>query len=354
VLDALASKLPKGARDGLAAFRTRLKNDANVLRALEGESAKGFDITRFLVEQGTTKAERAAATADLLAAEAKLARAEMIKAETFKDPTIRAEARTNAIRRLKARLHEAGILDNPKVAKAMKGGDVTELRGAIGEALGRAQLAADYPASKGYRILANIGVAREIPGFKTIAEWQAAEVKAGRKGDTSKLVQHKGKVYEMLGEVDSLVVQVGKGKKQLVVAAEEVKSGGETAGSAKTQVKDALAAMGKIAAGATDVKVFERPGKQKFGKELTDSLDLSALGKADKLARGPKGKEGYGTRQLGYTTDVLQEVATNIVKEGLPPKGPKKVVPQALPKGEEEEGEESAAEEAKEPAGAAR
>ena len=194
VLDELATKLPKDARDGLAASR-KSGNDANVLRTLEAEAAKGLDITRLLVEKGTTPAQRTAAKADLLAAEAKLARAEMIKAETFKDPAVRAEARTNAMRRLKARLHEAGILDNPKVAKAMKGGDVTELRGAIGEALGRAQLAAEYPASKGYRILANIGVARELPGYKTIAEWQAADIKAGGKGDTAKLVQHKGKVY---------------------------------------------------------------------------------------------------------------------------------------------------------------
>ena len=354
VLDALASKLPKGARDGLAAFRKTVA-DANVLRALEAESAKGFDITRFLVEKGTTPAERAAATADLLAAEAKLARAEMIKAETFKDPSVRAEARANAIRRLKARLHEAGILDNPKVAKAMKGGDVTELRGAIGEALGRTQLAAEYPASGGYRILANIGVAREIPGFKTIAEWQAAEIKAGRTGDTSKLVQHKGKVYEMIGEVDSLVVQMGKGKKLRVVAAEEVKSGAETAASAKGQVEKAIEGLADIQAGAKDVKVFERPGKQKFGKELTDSLDLSSLGEAKQLARGPKGREGYESRQLGYSTEVLQEVATNIVKEGLPPKGPKKVVPQAWPKGKnEDEDEPTTQEESKEPAGAAR
>jgi hypothetical protein len=42
------------------------------------------------------------------------------------------------------------------------------------------------------------------------------------------------------------------------------------------------------------------------------------------------------------------------VKEGLPPKGPQKVVPQAFPKGEEEEGENAVEEEAKEPAGASR
>ncbi len=354
VLDELAAKLPKDARQGLAASR-KSGNDANVLRTLEAEAAKGLDITRLLVEKGTTPAQQTAAKADLLAAEAKLARAEMIKAETFKDPAVRAEARTNAMRRLKARLHEAGILDNPKVAKAMKGGDVTELRGAIGEALGRAQLAAEYPASKGYRILANIGVAREIPGYKTIAEWQAADIKAGGKGNTAKLVQHKGKVYEMIGEVDSLVVKGGgKGKKSTIVAAEEVKSGGETAGSATKQVKQVIKGLADIQAGATDVKVFERPGKHKFGKELTDTLDLSSLGTVDKFARGPRGREGYGTRQLGYTTDVLEAVARNIVKEGLPPKGPQKVVPQAFPKGEEEEGENAVEEEAKEPAGASR
>jgi hypothetical protein len=316
-----------------------------VLKSLEGQQGRGSDIARFLEEQSMTKEAKAAAKADVLDAEARLARAELLRAETLADPALRKAARKQAIANLIDRLTLRGVFEDPTVREAAKSGDLARIAGALGEALQRAELAKDYPAAQGYRVIANLAIARVVPGFKTIAEWKAAEAKAGRPdAKTAKLVEHDGKLWELQGEADSVVVEPSPTKgKVRPVAIEEVKTGAaDSPTDAMAQIAKAIKALELIQAGDANVRAFENSGGQKFGNDVSDTLDLSGIDSVTRQTRGPAGK-GH-TASFPYEADVLRAVAESIVQNGLPPAKAKTAVPPTSPEREEQQ----------EPAGAAR
>jgi len=323
ILDALATELPEGSRQGLARMRSGA-GDAQTLKALESQQAKGSDLGRYLEERGMTKAAQQGAQLDLLKAKTRLARAELIKADTFKDPVLRETAKRQAYRRLAETFADYGLLDDPAVAEKAKARAVKELAGVLGEAIQRAQLKIEFPEPD-YKILSNIAVAREVPGFKRIADWKAAEAKAGRpNAKTANLVEHDGMVWRLLGEFDALIVQDTAGGKLRLIAGEEVKTGGDSPAEALGQVEKAIDAVRQISQGATDIAVFERPAPQQFGAEITQQLDVSSADTMAKLSRGPAGT-GHPS-SLPYDTNVLTGVAESIVRDGIPPKNPQPVV----------------------------
>ena len=55
---------------------------------------------------------------------------QLIEIEAIKDPTLRAAAKAALIESVKVRLTEIGILWNPKVVKAAKANNLSDLRGA--------------------------------------------------------------------------------------------------------------------------------------------------------------------------------------------------------------------------------
>ena len=175
-LDALADLLPdEAAKNGLKQLRGIKGGDMQALRALKAELAKGTDLARFLSEKAQTPEVRAKAQANLLQAKGKLARAKLIEAETIKDPALREAVRTEQLNAIQEILQKAGILNDPKIQNAIKGGNVSQLVGELGEAIQRTQMRAKYPASQGYSVLSNVEVVQQVPGFDSIAKWQAAE-----------------------------------------------------------------------------------------------------------------------------------------------------------------------------------
>jgi hypothetical protein len=75
--------------------------------------------------------------------------------------------------------------DEAGFRRTVDGYNVTDLVSEIGEAIARENLRSG--AASGQVVLSNIERVREVPGFKTIAEWKAAERAAGRPGDVGGL-----------------------------------------------------------------------------------------------------------------------------------------------------------------------
>jgi hypothetical protein len=324
-LDALADLLPADAKQGLSGMRSRLPSDLDVLRALQSELAKGNDLSRFLSEKAVTPEVRAKAQADLLEARAKLARAKLIEAETIKDPDLRRAVRTEQINNLKALLQQLGIINDPKVQRAIKAGDINELTGELGEAIQRTRLRSKYPPSGKYTILSNIEIARLIPGFDSIAKWQAAEKAAGRSGDPGGLYERNGQLWKSVGNADALVAEPGANGKFRPVEVEEAKTGrGDSATKAAQQVAKVTGGLADIAAGKTDVRIFDRVGKNQIGRDLTDQFDLSQLGSLKSSTRGPEGR-GF-QESLGYDEQILRLLAESLIKS-LPPAAPQPALP---------------------------
>jgi hypothetical protein len=179
-------------------------------------------------------------------------------------------------------LAEFGIFDDPALREAAKAGDIKDVLAALGEAIQRSQLSLEFPAPQ-FKILSNIAVAREIPGFERIADWKATEAKAGRPGaKTAGLVEHNGKLWRVLGEFDALVLDASQAPKPRIIVGEEVKTGVDSPTDARAQAQKAVDALRLISQGASDVRVFERPGPQSFAADLTTQLDLTS---ADTTAR---------------------------------------------------------------------
>lgn len=335
VLNALAELLPEAAKKGLADFRAERGGDMKVLKALEARAAKGEDIGHFLGERAVPKEVRLETQKAMLEAEGKLARAKLIEMETMKDPALRSEAKAEQLKaarealvqRLRAKLTDWGILEDPAVKKAAKGGDVNELTGQLGEAIQRTLLEAEYPASKGYRILSNLEIVREVPNFDSIAKWQAAEQAAGRPGNVGGLYEAGGKLWKSITEMDALVVKETPAGKLKPVEIESMKSGeGSTPSKAQAQNQKAVDGLRAIEAGEPGVKIFERPGKNTLGKERTGDFDLSGMsGFNQTTTRGTPGK-GF-TKDVPFPREILEWVARSLIETGLPPAGPATVPP---------------------------
>jgi hypothetical protein len=286
-----------------------------------------------------TPGAKAAVRLDLVEAKTRLARAELIQADTVADPGLRRAAKIKVFQQFKIALGDLGVLDEPEVRDAVneaksKADKVNKLAGKLAEAIQRGQLQVEFP-EPGFTILSNIAVAQEVPGYKTIAEWKAAEAQAGRPGaKTASLVEHDGQVWKLLGEFDALIVQdAGAGKLRLI-AGEEVKSGDESPSSATAQVQKAIDGLRLINQGATDVRAFEQPAPQQFGSDITAKLDVSTAETMAKMSRGPAGK-GHSA-SLPYDAELLKGVAESIVDEGLPPANAHRVTTPARPRDQKE------------------
>ena len=330
VLDALSDLLPKEAKSALAEFRAK-KGDAGALKKLDKASAAGQDISRFLTEELVPKEVRAKPTADLIKAEAKLARAKIIQAEVIKDPALRKAVIEEHGSRLRWLLSDLGILESPDVQKLIKAKALNELTGVLGEALQRLLLRSEFPSNAGNRILPNTVVGRRVPGYRTIAEWAKARRAEGVESkivsrQAAKLLQKDGVVYESLGEVDGMVVEEVAGGKLRPKLLEEVKTGGsEGLGSqARAQVAKGRAALTEARTNPAEVRVFELLGKKELGADLTDTLDLSTVEGTATRTRGPSPEE-FDT-ELGYEPKVLEQVAADLISKGLPPKEPQPAV----------------------------
>jgi hypothetical protein len=335
VLDALQSRLSSGARQGLKEMRSKA-GDANTLKSLESRAGAGQNLNHYLTEQGLSTAQKAAVQAEILEAHGRLARVELIEIGAIKNPALRKQARADLVNRTLAKLSDAGILKSERVQRAAKNRDIKETIGALGEAIALEQARAQHPASQGYQTLSNLEIARELP-HRTVAEWQAAEAKAGRQADTGKLRRKGKKLYESIAEVDVMTALRLARNKLRPVEVEQVKAGkadrGPQAASQNVKVRDGLQ---RVAAGESGVGVFEKAGKTTLGQELTPRLDLSRSTTIGEATRGPAGKKGFD-RQLPYDAALLEAVAEGLVKPGgLPPAEPQPVRPLTSPRKEEE------------------
>ena len=302
VLDSLAELLPENARADLGKFRSTI-GDAQALKAIEGASKQGLDLSRFLQEKTVPKDVRAKARAELLKAEAKLARAKIIEAEVTKDPALRKAVIEEHGSRLRWLLSDMGILDSVDVQKLIEAKALNELTGVLGEALQREILGSEFPA-RGTRILSNLAIVRRVPGVRTIAEWAEARRAEGVDQKTvskgaARLFEKDGAVYEAIGEVDAMVAEEVSGGKLQPKLLEEVKTGeADRPTPARAQAENARAALKEAGTNPKDVRVFERPGKQTLGADVTEKLDLSSVEGTTVRARGPAGKGFETDRRL--------------------------------------------------------
>jgi hypothetical protein len=370
VLDALAPRLPEAARQGLTIMRSGKAGDAGTLRALEQQSAAGNDLARFLTEKTVPKEAATAAQAVLTRARLDLARAKLIQTETVKDPQLRETIRQEQYRTIKEVLEEAGSLKAEGVRKAIAARDVGalkkalkaeidkigsrtsahETKGAIGEALQRAELRARYAGKAGVKFLSNLALVRRLGSYRSLGEWRtAAETrlrgekpditdKALRKAlskEAAKLFEKAGEVFESLGELDTMVVEPGTGGRVRPLEFTEVKTGSETPGQAKGQLDKAAAALEQINGGDPDVRVFELRGKKELGADITRTLDLSDTAAATRTTYGPIGEKAFD-QSLGYTVEDLAGVAESILRN-TPPDKPARPAPVSYPKDRDEE-----------------
>jgi hypothetical protein len=317
VLDALGDLLTERgkpeAAHGLKDFRAKL-GDANARQALNSELGKGNDLTSFLTEKGMTPQAKAEVRAQLEAARVKLARAKLIELKINEDPHLRARIKVDLAELAKQLTNQRiAATDEAGFNQTVQGYKVTELVGEIGEALARESLRSG--AAPGQVVLSNIEIVREVPGFKTIAEWKAAEQAAGRPGGIGGLYEAGGKLWKSITEVDNMVVEQGGNGKLRIVDLEQTKAGGTNA-EAVAQNTEAMAGLREIAAGKTDVQMFDRVGKNSLGAQRTGEFDLSNLAGAGQHTRGLPGT-GFD-RKLPFDKTTFEQLARQLLIEGLP------------------------------------
>ncbi len=343
VLDALEPALDPAAKQGLQSMRASGAGDINTVKALEGQAGRGNDIGHFLEGKAATPEAVKQAKIKLMEAEARVARAKLMETETTTDPKLRAKARSaqmaDLVRRFMFRLTELNLLEDPEVKRIMEDPEVKrqlaaedeaaikqnveKLRGALGEAIARQQLTAGLADPSTSRVVSNLAVVEEVPGYKTIAEWKAATNASPK--DVARMVQGKNAIYRTLGEIDAMVVEDVPNAKPRVSVIEEVKTGAnDQHQSALGQITEKVQpGLDRMNAGDTRVRVFELDGKE-LGSEQTHAYDFT--GKIEAQTRGPVGKVGFDN-SLGFDSDVLKATAESLIRSGPPPKGGPTMVP---------------------------
>lgn len=89
---------------------------------------------------------------------------------------------------------------------------------------------------------------------------------------------------------------------------------------AQQQNTSALNAMQEISGGSKEVRIFDRISKNRLGEDITTRFDLSAPLNVNMATRGLQGKSF--DRSIPFLREILQEVATTMVEQGLPPSPP--------------------------------
>jgi hypothetical protein len=167
---------------------------------------------------------------------------------------------------------------------------------------------------------------REVSGYKTIAEWKAAQPDPAA-ADIGGLYEADGKLWKSVTEIDALVVEPGNGGKLKPIEMEQVKSGkGDTHSAASGQNTKAQAAMKQIADGAKDVQIYDRTGKNTLGKQRTGDFDLSGIDTVPTQTRGLAGKGfdktlDFGTGDLNAAEGrgILEDLVRLLLDDGVLP-----------------------------------
>jgi hypothetical protein len=346
VLDAIARELPEAARQGLEAQRAgagandrpTAAGDARTLNILRARQRAGTNIARWLQERAMTPEERAQARRAVAEAEAALLRARMIEADAIRGSAGARRAVEGEFRRTLLEIARALLRLEFRLRELVRARDVRALVGELGEAVGRVLLrtAPEARPLRSPEVVSNLELARRVaPG--TVADYAARERAAGRPVDVGRLRQGRDGVYESLGQIDNMLAERQPDGRLRPVVLEEVKTGeADQPIRAQEQVERARATLADIGAGTTNARVMERPSPNAVGADVTTRFNLARAGEATARTRGLAGR-GF-TESLGADRPALEEVARQLVSEGLPGGEPPTIVTRPVPRDREPAG----------------
>ena len=168
------------------------------------------------------------------------------------------------------------------------------------------------------KVVSGLEIARKVSSHRSVGEWAAAEHAAARTPDTGRMRAGPDGVYQSLGEFDNVITIPDPGGRLRIVEVEETKTGGESAAEARRQVASATSKVIDVAEGRSDARVFEKGKGNNLGPDVTDAYDLSSARTAPAKVRGLLGRSGFD-RTLPFDRPTLEQVARQLVTEGLPP-----------------------------------
>lgn len=161
-----------------------------------------------------------------------------------------------------------------------------------------------YAAKPGTNIYESVKVLREQPGYKTIADYKAANPKY-----RGPVIEMGGKIYKPVTDIDLLVTEKSGTQPETIKHMEEVKSGGgDTPGEAKSQLDTAQETLNALAKGDPQVRLILADGT-----DVTSRFDASSASSAKVVTTGPKGSKTGWTESLGVTADDLLTIAKEIL-----------------------------------------
>jgi len=323
VLDELATRLPEGARAGFAAERASggAAQDARVLRVLEGRAQGNASIFRYLQERGMSDSARQTARQGLIDARARLARARLVQLRSLENFPSGNQSVASDIRNVVGDFARALQRLSPRFQSLLRARAVDAVIGDLGEALARGQL--QQTLQPGQQVVSSLELAEPVPGFRTVAEWAAAERAAGRDpvatGSLGRMRQGPRGIYRSVGQIDNAVVRQTQSGTLQFDSIEETKTGTETGQGAAAQVQAARTTLQSIYDGSGTARVMERLDSTTVGADLTSRY--SASSQMGATTRGPAGRQGFDA-DLGVSREDLAAVARQIIAEGIPPGEP--------------------------------
>ena len=139
----------------------------------------------------------------------------------------------------------------------------------------------------------------------------------------AKIFQKDGHLYEAIGEVDTMVVEMRPDGRFGILEMAEATAGGQASpGSAREQLTDVLAELRRIGDKTSTAQVFEMQGKRGLGEDITRKLAVDALQQEPAIQTfGPTGDKAWDVI-LGYTDADFRAMAESLVRNlplGKPP-----------------------------------
>ena len=244
-------------------------------------------------------------------AQVKKAAAKEVGAKAAAQATAKASAARAA--EIKQFTEDKGLMKDPRVKKILDAlGDskdpkkiataAKDLRSLIITEILGSEIQAE---NKGAKVMSEVHVWIE-QDEATIADYKAAHADEFKKSSPG-LKEIDGKIYREMTDMDLVVASPGPdGGPATVLRREEIKTGGETADKAKTQLTDLTRDVREALASDKQVKLF------KDGAEITPQIDVASIPGATAETRGPEGR-GFD-RSLGITLDDLNKLITDLLQ----------------------------------------
>jgi hypothetical protein len=197
--------------------------------------------------------------------------------------------------------NNSDFMNSKDMQHALSQSEIPATRSAIATEIVRNQVQGEFPIANGYKVMTEVKIIQEIPGFNTRQEWHNANPTGNPKG----IIEIDGKIYRPVTDIDVLAAKSLENGQFEIVHMEQIKSGAtDQPIKAQSQNENAATALEKLKSGDSTLRILK-------DGDITSQFNYDNVQDIKAVTRGPSEKTGFD-RSIGLNSKELKKLAESI------------------------------------------